>query len=287
MRHNEATQRPKGISKQRGCGSACAHYRAHPVRSTWDFWPARCRPTRTQPGKPLSQPGYDGGRRRPGDHGRGPWLCAEPLTANQAGSRERLPLRLYRDGIESAMACSTISAGAAHPDHDDAEHLEDAAHLVGEANHTADQLGASAQRGANLVSPVGLPMGRPIPAQAQDRREPFGVVLVVVVDPHREGGAGSTRVQADDGKGRLPQGMYRPWRERAGLQAQGHGPGRYLLLERGDDHGGVGQALAAPDPLSLVIQHAMLISPGFSPLSRAPRGCHGTLGPARDQPMSI
>jgi hypothetical protein len=63
MRHNEATQRPKGISKQRGCGSACAHYRAHPVRSTWDFWPARCRPTRTQPGKPLSQPGNDGGRR--------------------------------------------------------------------------------------------------------------------------------------------------------------------------------------------------------------------------------
>jgi hypothetical protein len=97
---------------------------------------------------------------------------------------------------------------------------------------------------------------RPIPADAQDLREPLGIVPIVLVDPGRQSRVNRARTQADDGKAGLAQAVHQPGRERAGLQAQGHRAVGRLLLERGGDRGGIGRALAAPDPLSFLVQHA-------------------------------
>src|SRR5688572_22074172 len=59
------------------------------------------------------------------------------------------------------------------------------------------------------------------------------IVLVVLVDPGREGCMDRPRVQTDDGMVRSPQAPP----------------------ERGGDHGGVGQALAAPRPPAFLAQH--------------------------------
>ena len=98
-------------------------------------------------------------------------------------------------------------------------------------------------------------MDQSVPADAQDLREPLGIVLVVLVHPRREGRVDGTRVQADNGMARLAQAVHRP--VRAGrFPAQSHRTVGHFLLERGGDHGRIGQALAAPEPLSLLVQHA-------------------------------
>jgi hypothetical protein len=101
-------------------------------------------------------------------------------------------------------------------------------------------------------------MDPPIPAQAQDLREPLRIVLVVLVDPRRECCMDRPRVQTDDGMTSLTQAVHQPWRERAGLQAQGKVTIRHVVLERGGDHGGVGQALAAPHPPAFLVHTQML-----------------------------
>jgi hypothetical protein len=101
---------------------------------------------------------------------------------------------------------------------DQAENLHHAADLVDHLGPHADQLLAHPQGRAHAMTFNALHLDLAIPSRADDLGQAVGIVGVALVDLHRQGRPGVTRIQAHPRQRQGAQLMHQPGCKRAALQ---------------------------------------------------------------------
>src|SRR3954465_15873151 len=101
----------------------------------------------------------------------------------------------------------------------------------------------------------GLYVDRPIPSRAHDLGQPFGVVLVGLVELHLQSGLHSPGVQPRDIGGGAAQAVNEPGCHRTGLDAH-FGVDTSIFRNASRNWLGISGADAAPKPSALLVDNA-------------------------------
>src|SRR6476620_2795976 len=135
------------------------------------------------------------------------------------------------------------------------ERLQHPAYHVGEPRRHAHELGARSEECPSAMRIEGLHVDRPIPSRAHDLGQPFGVVLVGLVELHLQSGLHFPGVQTLDIETSAAQTVNEPGCHRTGLDAH-FGVDTSMLRNASRNCSRIGGADAAPKPPALLVDNA-------------------------------